>query len=165
MPPSKSLMASAKASIVSISKWLVGSSRSNMWGVCHANLWSKKLKFKMRKEQKRLITSSRYPVGWFGTGCRNFIQIFDARLFLSKVTIFGEKIGTGRVDLSLEKSLNLPCKNNSAFLTVGKLFHRRGLLLAGQAVSANNLPHIFTFLHIREFLHHVVQRWKILKWE
>lgn len=55
MPPSKSLMASAKASIVSISKWLVGSSRSNMWGVCHANLWSKKLKFNMRKEQKRLI--------------------------------------------------------------------------------------------------------------
>ena len=36
-PPSKLLMASPKASMVSISKWLVGSSSNNMWGVCQAN--------------------------------------------------------------------------------------------------------------------------------
>lgn len=36
MPPSKSLMASASASMVSMSKWLVGSSRSRRWGACHA---------------------------------------------------------------------------------------------------------------------------------
>lgn len=36
-PPSKSFTASAKASIVSISKWLVGSSSSKRWGACHAN--------------------------------------------------------------------------------------------------------------------------------
>lgn len=37
IPPSNSLMASAKASIVSMSKWLVGSSRNSMWGFCHAS--------------------------------------------------------------------------------------------------------------------------------
>ena len=36
-PPSKSLIASASASIVSISRWLVGSSRNSMWGVFQAN--------------------------------------------------------------------------------------------------------------------------------
>ena len=37
MPPSNSLTASANASIVSISRWLVGSSRNNMWGFCQAS--------------------------------------------------------------------------------------------------------------------------------
>jgi hypothetical protein len=36
MPPSKSFIASASASIVSMSKWFVGSSSSNRWGACHA---------------------------------------------------------------------------------------------------------------------------------
>lgn len=36
MPPSKSLIASASASIVSMSKWFVGSSNSKRWGACHA---------------------------------------------------------------------------------------------------------------------------------
>ena len=36
-PPSKLLIASASASIVSISKWLVGSSSNNIWGDCQAN--------------------------------------------------------------------------------------------------------------------------------
>ena len=36
-PPSKWLMASARASIVSMSKWLVGSSSNSMWGCCHAS--------------------------------------------------------------------------------------------------------------------------------
>lgn len=36
MPPSKSLIASASASIVSMSKWFVGSSSSNRWGACQA---------------------------------------------------------------------------------------------------------------------------------
>lgn len=36
-PPSKLLMASAKASMVSMSKWLVGSSSNNICGHCHAN--------------------------------------------------------------------------------------------------------------------------------
>ena len=35
-PPSKLLMASARASMVSMSKWLVGSSSSSIWGDCHA---------------------------------------------------------------------------------------------------------------------------------
>ena len=34
MPPSKSLMASARASMVSMSRWLVGSSRRSRWGHC-----------------------------------------------------------------------------------------------------------------------------------
>ncbi len=37
IPPSNSLTASASASMVSISKWLVGSSRNNMWGFCQAS--------------------------------------------------------------------------------------------------------------------------------
>lgn len=37
MPPSNSLTASARASIVSMSKWLVGSSRNNMCGFCQAS--------------------------------------------------------------------------------------------------------------------------------
>lgn len=37
IPPSKSLIASARASIVSMSKWLVGSSRKSMWGFCQAS--------------------------------------------------------------------------------------------------------------------------------
>lgn len=36
-PPSNSLTASANASMVSISKWLVGSSRNSMWGFCQAS--------------------------------------------------------------------------------------------------------------------------------
>ena len=35
-PPSKLLIASARASMVSMSKWLVGSSSSNICGDCHA---------------------------------------------------------------------------------------------------------------------------------
>jgi len=164
MPPSKSLMASAKASIVSISKWLVGSSRSNMWGVCHANLWSKKLKFNMRKEQKRLIRVLVTLLVDLEQVVGILYRYLMPDYFFQKLPYSAKKLGPVELTWAL-KSFNLPCKNNSAFLTVGKLFHRRGLLLAGQAVSANNLPHIFTFLHIREFLHHVVQRWKILKWE
>lgn len=37
VPPSNSLMASPSASMVSISKWLVGSSRNNKWGFCQAS--------------------------------------------------------------------------------------------------------------------------------
>jgi len=37
IPPSKSLMASARASIVSMSRWLVGSSSSSRWGRCQAS--------------------------------------------------------------------------------------------------------------------------------
>lgn len=37
IPPSNSLTASANASMVSISRWLVGSSRNNMWGFCQAS--------------------------------------------------------------------------------------------------------------------------------
>lgn len=37
IPPSKSLIASARASIVSMSRWLVGSSRKSMWGFCQAS--------------------------------------------------------------------------------------------------------------------------------
>lgn len=37
IPPSNSLMASASASMVSMSRWLVGSSRKSMWGFCQAS--------------------------------------------------------------------------------------------------------------------------------
>ena len=37
IPPSKSFIASARASIVSISKWFVGSSNSSICGFCHAS--------------------------------------------------------------------------------------------------------------------------------
>lgn len=45
MPPSNSLIASAKASIVSISRWLVGSSRNSMWGFCQASQAKQTLHF------------------------------------------------------------------------------------------------------------------------
>jgi len=37
IPPSKSLIASASASIVSMSRWFVGSSSNSRWGRCHAS--------------------------------------------------------------------------------------------------------------------------------
>ena len=54
IPPSKSLIASARASIVSMSRWLVGSSSSNRWGRCQAS---------HAKMTRQRWPSDRLPIG------------------------------------------------------------------------------------------------------
>lgn len=54
IPPSNSLMASARASMVSMSRWLVGSSRNSMWGFCHAS---------QAKQTRHFWPSDRFRMG------------------------------------------------------------------------------------------------------
>ena len=139
MPPSNSLMASARASIVSRSRWLVGSSRNSMWGFCQAS---------QAKHTRHFWPSDRFLIG-LTLRTKEEIKLHTKYTNCNHSWCGHSPEGFGSPRWLLSGGypwLHIKVKSNPH------------LLFSSQAVAADDLPHLVLLLDLGVALHHVLQR-------
>ena len=134
-PPSKSLIASARESMVSMSRWLVGSSRSKRWGQRNAN--------------HAKTTRQRWPSDRFLMG-QTYVHTWCAR---------GGTTLMYHVPCAAKSRDSCSCMHAH----IHSCTHTY-LLLPGEAVASKDPPHLLFFLLLRVAFHHVRQG-RLVQWQ